>query len=102
MAKMGKSSMTMGEALIGDGKLRKRRKMKKMIKSKDTGVQSYKHQPVKRALKKIGSEIGEAVESMRVGRMSRKAMRDARRTGASDTCDPTRPGKCKTATPPGV
>lgn len=97
MATMGKSSMTMGEALIGDGKLRKRRKMKQQIKAQNKGNQSYKYQPVKRALKKIGSEIGEKIESLKAGRMQRKAMRIARREGASEVCEPGK--KCKTVSP---
>lgn len=101
MATMGKSSMTMGEAMSSDipflKKMKQKRKMKKAIKSQNEGKQSYKYQPVRRALKKIGSEIGEKVESLKAGRMQRKAMRIARREGASEVCEPGK--KCKTTSP---
>lgn len=98
-----KTSMTMNQALTGgDGPIKKmvqRHKMKQAIKNKNKGQQSYKYSPVKKFVKKVGAEIGEAVQSVRTGMMQRQAMRRAMRSGASDTCDPTKPKGCKTYSP---
>lgn len=95
-------SIAVGASSSSDGGLKKmaqKRKMKKAIKAKNEGVQSYKYSPVKRTAKKIGAKIEDKVDSLRAGSMQRKAMRQAKRTGASDTCDPTKPKSCKTVSP---
>ena len=105
MALLNKS-MTMGSAsAASDGGIKKmiqKHKMKKAIKAKNEGEQSYKYSPVKRTLKKVGAEIEDKVDALKAGSMQRKAMRQAKRTGASDTCDPTKPKSCKTYSPTGT
>lgn len=95
-------SITVGSSASFDGEWKKRRKMKKAIKAKNEGEQSYKYSPVKRTLKKIGEEIEDKVDALKAGSMQRRAMRQAKRTGASDTCDPTKPKSCKTYSPTGT
>jgi hypothetical protein len=101
MALLNKS-ITVGASDVFDGDRKKKRKMKKIIKAKNEGEQSYKYSPVKRTVKKIGAKIEDKVDALKAGSMQRKAMRQAKRTGASDTCDPTKPKSCKTYSPTGT
>lgn len=98
-------SMTVGSAsTASDGGIKKmiqKRKMKKALKKQNQGEAKYSR-PVRRTLKKVKDEIVDSLEGARVGAMQRRAMRQAKRTGASDTCDPTKPKSCKTYSPTGT
>lgn len=95
-------SITVGSSASNDGDWKRKRKMKKAIKAKNEGEQSYKYSPVKRTLKKVGAKIEDKVDALKAGAMQRKAYRQSKRTGASDTCDPTKPKSCKTYSPTGT
>lgn len=98
MALLNKN-VTVGSASgASDGILKKmaqKRKMKKAIKSQGGGEAKYS-QPVRRTLKKVGRNIEDKMESARTGAMARKAVRQSKRTGTSDTCGPK---GCKTVSP---